>query len=326
MPLPLLDVSHLHKRFGLAVVVDDLSFRVSAGEIFGLLGPNGAGKSTTMQMIVGLIDPDRGTVSLDGSPLCGRDPARFREIGFVPQELAIYPEMTAEENLLFFGDLFGIPRYQLQTRIAEVMDWIGLSRTSRQRCGSFSGGMKRRLNFGVGILHQPKLLILDEPTVGVDPQSRAHLLDCIRQLAATGVGVVYASHYLEEVEALCSRLSIIDHGKLLLTGSMEQLCHSGPRRIELSVTRGSEKLQQHLPVGARCRRSSVDDVLTIEMPIGPAGRANENAGQEDRLLETVSELLSLVRDSGAELRDIHTPQPSLEQLFLSLTGRSLRDA
>ncbi|MDA0834963.1 MAG: ABC transporter ATP-binding protein [Planctomycetota bacterium] len=323
MPIPLLEVSHLQKRFGKAVVVNDLSFSVTAGEIFGLLGPNGAGKSTTMQMIVGLLEPDGGTITLEGMPLCGRDTERFREIGFVPQDLAIYPEMSAEENLQFFGDLFGIPRVPLRSRIAEVMDWIGLSRSSHQRCGSFSGGMKRRLNFGIGILHQPKILILDEPTVGVDPQSRAHLLDCVRELAATGVGVVYASHYLEEVEALCSRLSIVDHGKILLTGTMDELCHSGPRRIELSVTRGSEQLQRRLPTEARCHRSLIDNVLKIDMPIDLTDTTRN--GTEDRLLEKVSELISLVRDSGAELREIHTPQPSLEQLFLSLTGRTLRD-
>ncbi len=336
--MPLLEVSQLHKRFGPAVVVDDLSFSVAAGEIFGLLGPNGAGKSTTMQMIVGLLEPDAGSVMLDDRSLIRRDPERFREIGYVPQELAIYPELTATENLKFFGDLFGIPRLRLRARIAEVLEAIGLSEKSGQKTGTFSGGMKRRLNFGIGILHQPRILILDEPTVGVDPQSRAHLMNCIRQLADAGVAVIYASHYLEEVEALCDRLSIIDHGRTLLAGRTDELCRSHPQSVKITVTSGSDSLSSRLPKEAKYQKSMETDVATIEMPVGKAhatasptltGQNNRRIPDDEssasHLLEIVTELLTIVRESGAELREIQTPQPNLEQLFLSLTGRSLRD-
>ncbi len=195
--MSLLEVSHLRKTFGRLVAVEDVSFSVCAGEIFGLLGPNGAGKSTTMNMVVGLLAPDSGSIRLDGQELEPTNRSLRESLGVVPQDLAIYPELTARENLHFFGRLYGIKGQDLKRRIGEALERAGLASRADDRAENFSGGMKRRLNFGVALLHRPRLLILDEPTVGVDPQSRAHLLDCVRALSCEGVAAVYASHYME---------------------------------------------------------------------------------------------------------------------------------
>ena len=229
--VPLLEVSHLRKSFGATVAVDDLSFHVEAGEIFGLVGPNGAGKSTTMMILAGVRRADAGSVLIGGHAASEGTPAVQRMLGVVPQDLAIYVDLTARENLEFFGELYDVPGAELQARIERVLGQIGLESHADQYVRTFSGGMKRRLNFGMALIHEPRLVILDEPTVGVDPQSRSHILDCVRQLAAEGVGVIYASHYMEEVEALCQRVGIIDQGKLLAEGTLEELL--GPSRQNL---------------------------------------------------------------------------------------------
>ncbi len=229
--VPLLEVSHLRKSFGNTVAVSDLSFHVDAGEIFGLVGPNGAGKSTTMMILAGVRRADAGTVTIAGHAAGQGKPAVQRMLGVVPQDLAIYADLTARENLEFFGEMYDVPRAELERRIERVLGQVGLEPHADQYVRTFSGGMKRRLNFGMALIHQPRLVILDEPTVGVDPQSRSHILDCVRQLAAEGVAVIYASHYMEEVEALCQRVAVIDHGKLLAVGTLEELL--GPSRQNL---------------------------------------------------------------------------------------------
>jgi ABC-2 type transport system ATP-binding protein len=228
---PLLQVSHLRKSFGGTVAVDDLSLHVDGGEIFGLVGPNGAGKSTTMMILAGVRRADAGTVAIAGHPAGQGNRSVQRMLGVVPQDLAIYAEMTARENLEFFGELYNVPGTELERRIERVLGQVGLESHADQYVRTFSGGMKRRLNFGVALIHEPRLVILDEPTVGVDPQSRSHILDCVRQLASQGVGVIYASHYMEEVEAICRRVAVIDHGKLLAEGTLEELL--GPSRQNL---------------------------------------------------------------------------------------------
>src|SRR5580693_5413258 len=219
----LLEVCNLRKTFGNLVAVEDVSFSVAAGEVFGLLGPNGAGKSTTMNMVVGLLAPDSGSIRLDGRELAPENRDLRMALGVVPQDLAIYPDLTARENLDFFGRLYGIRGRELKSRISEALSRTGLTSRANDRAANFSGGMKRRLNFGVALLHRPKLLILDEPTVGVDPQSRAHLLDCVRDLSREGIAAVYASHYMEEVETICQRVAIVDHGRVLACDHIKTL-------------------------------------------------------------------------------------------------------
>ena len=197
----LLQVENLRKSYGSHVAVQDVSFSLDQGEVFGLLGPNGAGKSTTMMMLAGLLLPDSGTIRLgsEGTVYDARNPEHRRQLGVVPQDLAIYPELNAVENLRFFGGIYGMSGATLQRRIDEVLSRVGLTGDAHRASHEYSGGMKRRLNFGVALLHSPKLLILDEPTVGVDPQSRSHMMDTVRNVSAEGVAVIYASHYMEEV-------------------------------------------------------------------------------------------------------------------------------
>ena len=221
--MPLLEVKNLRKSYESLVAVAGVSFEVRAGEVFGLLGPNGAGKSTTMLMIAGLVPSDAGMIDLDGKPFDPRNPAMRSQLGVVPQDLAIYPELTATENLQFFGRLYGIKGKILSDRIQAALERVGLTGRADDPAGTYSGGMKRRLNFACALLHHPRLLILDEPTVGVDPQSRSHLLACVRDLNAEGVAVIYASHYMEEVQTLCERVAIMDHGKILAMDTLNNL-------------------------------------------------------------------------------------------------------
>lgn len=219
----LLEVSHLRKSYGETMAVRDTSFHVAQGEILGLVGPNGAGKTTTLMILAGLLRPDAGSIQILGQPQDPDSPEFKRLLGVVPQDLAIYPDLTARENLRFFGQLYGLRGRTLQQRVDDVLERTQLTPNAHNLVRTYSGGMKRRLNFGVALLHEPQLVILDEPTVGVDPQSRAHLLASVRELSAAGMGVVYASHYMEEVEAICHRVAILDEGRLLACGTLAEL-------------------------------------------------------------------------------------------------------
>jgi ABC-2 type transport system ATP-binding protein len=313
----LLEVSHLRKSFGNTVAVDDLSFHVEAGEIFGLLGPNGAGKSTTMTIIAGHRRADSGTVTIAGQPAGLQQRTVQRMLGVVPQNLAIYDDLTARENIKFFGDLYGVRGAELKRRIERVLDLIGLQSHADQFVRTFSGGMKRRLNFGVALIHEPRLVILDEPTVGIDPQSRSHILECIRQLAAEGVGVIYASHYMEEVEAICRRVAIIDHGKLLALGTLEEL---------IDQSNGDLSVRIAAPVGdLRVRLSGLADIVASdedEPRVVIRRERNATTGAVTRRLTSVMEILSA---RGVDVISIDTHKQNLESLFLEMTGRKLRD-
>lgn len=220
---PVLSVRHLGRRFGDVVAVDGVSFTVAAGETYGLLGPNGAGKTTTISMICGVLAPDSGEVDVAGLPMrTGAVPAK-ELLGLVPQDVAVYPELTPRENLAFFGRLAGIGRGRLAARVDEVLATIGLADRADDRVKALSGGMKRRLNIGIGLLNEPRLLVLDEPTVGVDPQSRHAILESVGSLAAEGMAVLYTTHYMEEAERLCDRLLIMDHGRSIAEGTPRAL-------------------------------------------------------------------------------------------------------
>ena len=213
----------LVRHFGDLVAVDGVSFHIEPGETYGLLGPNGAGKTTTISIVAGLIPADRGTVTVAGKPMGPRQVHVKRHVGLVPQDLAIYPELSARENLVFFGRLQGMGGRELSRRVDEVLALIGLTDRAKDATKEYSGGMKRRLNIGVGLLHRPTLLILDEPTVGVDPQSRNAILESVEALSVEGMAVLYTTHYMEEAERLCDRIAIIDSGRLQAEGTRNEL-------------------------------------------------------------------------------------------------------
>jgi ABC-2 type transport system ATP-binding protein len=314
--MSLLEVEHLRKSFGRLVAVDDVSFRVEAGEIFGLLGPNGAGKSTTMMMLAGLIEPDAGTVRIDGQTLDRANRGPLRTLGVAPQDLALYPDLTARENLRFFGRLYGLRGDLLDERIETVLERTGLAARADDLAGEYSGGMKRRLNFGIALLHRPRLLILDEPTVGVDPQSRSHLLESVRELRAEGIAVLYASHYMEEVQAICDRVAIMDHGRVLACDGLRQLLGRLNPELCLRISPPANGLLKKIEGLAEVRSES-DGGTTLVVSNGQSG-----AG---RLDATLARILAVLSQSQVELRAIETEEPNLERLFLELTGHRLRD-
>ena len=314
--MSLLEVEHLHKKYGDFVAVQDLSFEVAAGEILGLLGPNGAGKTTAMMILAGLRESDGGEVRIGGRRFA-EDPANLKQqMGVVPQELAIYPDLTGWENLAFFGGLYGYSGDRLKRRVEECLEVVGLVEFARQYVRTYSGGMKRRLNFSVGILHEPKLVILDEPTVGVDPQSRSHLLECVRGLSQSGVAVIYCSHYMEEIEALCQRVAIMDHGQLLKYGRLDELLDRSRRDLEMRVTGWNGGLAAQLQ-GLVSVESAGDATAHLAMR-----RVTEGEGN---LTDRLERVLAIVRDAQGEIQTIQTKEYNLERLFLELTGRRLRD-
>ena len=314
-----LEVVDLRKSFGSVCVVDGVSFTVASGEVFGLLGPNGAGKTTTMSMIAGLLEADSGEVRFDGRSIKSLTNDDRRFLGIAPQDLAIYPELSARENLEFFGKLYGLHGGDLKQRCGEVLDQIGLTEQADRHSGHFSGGMKRRLNFGVALIHRPQLLILDEPTVGVDPQSRSYLLDCVRHEASRGMAVIYCSHYMEEVSAICNRVAIIDHGRRLAMGSLDELLGQVQQELAMRVRRLSDAARERL--------------ANLIAPNGTANRDESRlvlnrsvmSGNADGLVHELRRVLEILDAENSELVSIETSQSNLERLFLELTGHSLRD-
>lgn len=224
----MLEVRSVRKTYGDLVAVHDVSLSVRPGEVVGLLGPNGAGKSTTVSMIAGLVTPDSGQVLIDGAPLQGDTDPKKRRIGLVPQDLALYDELSALQNLRFFGALYDLGSQALETAIASSLQLVGLTERAKDRVGTFSGGMKRRLNLAASLLHDPDILLLDEPTVGVDPQSRNAIFSNLETLKARGKGLLYTTHYMEEVERLADRVVIVDHGRVVASDTLEGLQHHAP--------------------------------------------------------------------------------------------------
>lgn len=312
----LLEVDGLCKSFGNLKAVDQLSFQVEQGEAFGLLGPNGAGKSTTMMMICGLLQPDAGDVRLEGRSLNRQHPLSRSRMGVVPQDLAIYPDLTARENLQFFGRLYHLDKATLQKRVHETLDQVGLLGRADDLAATFSGGMKRRLNFAAAVLHKPALLILDEPTVGVDPQSRAHLIECIRQLQAAGTAIIYASHYMEEVQVICSRVAIVDHGRLLACDLIPVLLHQIPLEVEFRL--GTASLPAAFEPGPCAVLESSVDEMTLRI-------CNAGGNSETAMSGEITRILNSLAEHRISVRSIRTHEPSLERLFLKLTGHTLRD-
>ena len=313
MVQPVLDVAGLKKSFGDIHAVQGVSFHIDPGETYGLLGPNGAGKTTTISMASGLLESDGGSVKVAGEPMTTKTLEPKAKVGLVPQDIAVYPDLTARENLRFFGKLYGMDKDALGSRVDEVLDVIGLSDRADDRADEFSGGMKRRLNIGIGLLHSPSLLILDEPTVGVDPQSRNAILESVERLSAEGLAVLYTTHYMEEAERLCDRVGIIDKGEIKAEGTRRELVHlvGEADRVRISVAGGSHNVAGPLEELAGITKATATDGH-IELIATDAG-------------EVLADALRLVTDSGAAVTSVAVDEPDLEAVFLHLTGKALRD-
>ena len=306
-----LEVRDLRHSYGQAKALDGVQIEVQAGEMFGLLGPNGAGKTTLMSILACLLEPTSGEARLDGAWLSPQNRAPRPWIGVVPQELALYQDLSARENLQFFGSLYGMSETRLKARTEEVLAAIGLAERADDRAGTFSGGMQRRLNLGVGLIHEPKLLLLDEPTTGVDPQSRNHIFEEIRRVNRAGMTVIYTSHYMEEVEALCTRIGVIDHGRIIACDTLAGLLSQMDGILRLRFQEVTEQLRQRL--------RQLSDVRDLDEQDGKVTVYCKEA--ESTLLK----ILSVVNETHAELVGLEMEEPNLERVFLHLTGRALRD-
>jgi ABC-2 type transport system ATP-binding protein len=311
MTAAFLEVREVSKHYGETLALNRVSFDVQEGEVFGLLGPNGAGKTTLLSIVSCLLEPTSGEVHLLDRPLLLGDREVRRLIGVVPQELALYGDLTARENLGFFGELYGIRGPELRRRVGRILAAIGLEDKADDRVRTFSGGMKRRLNLGVALVHGPRLLLLDEPTVGVDPQSRNHIFEEVRRLNGEGMTLVYTSHYMEEVQALCSRIGIMDHGRLQACDTLPRLLQVLPGVIRFSVAALTPVLREHLKKLPGASLSEGEDgQLELEC-------ADEKG--------TLVELMRLLQQTHAELVSLDIEETNLERVFLHLTGRHLRD-
>jgi len=280
----MLNFENVRKQYGAVVAVDGLTLTVNCGEVLGLLGPNGAGKSTSVNLAVGLLAPDGGRVAVNGrNP---RDPDARQRLGVAPQALALYDMLSGRENLRFFGQMYGLTGAKLAERVRWALDFVGLAERADDRVGAYSGGMKRRLNLAAALVHDPELILLDEPTVGVDPHSRNQIFENILELKRLGRTLIYTTHYMEEAERLCDRVAIIDHGKLLALGSVDALLatHGARPTLIVQTSSGEERIETTDPLGALNRLAA-----------------------------------------SCTVQSFHLERATLEQVFLHLTGRSLRD-
>lgn len=308
----MIQVDNLHKSFNSLHAVDGISFEVNQGELFGFLGPNGAGKTTTLSMISGLLKPDAGRVEIGGIDVWSSPVQAKKMLGLVPQEISLYEELSARENLQFWGSLYDITRTELKKSIDELLERVGLADRAKEPVSKFSGGMKRRLNVAVGLVHRPKVVFFDEPTVGIDPQSRNNILDFIREIAQAGSTVIFTTHHLEEAESLCERLAIMDHGKMLATGSVEELAKIVGDG-DIVTVRGEFDTIQFQKIFENDGVTFInlaDQNATIGLtPSGP----------------TVANVMQRLTEAEIEVHDLSIQKPSLESVFLKLTGRALRD-
>ena len=310
----MLEVTTLKKNYGEFTAVDGISLHIDKGEVVGLLGPNGAGKSTTISMIATLFKPSSGEILFEGENIVKNPKVIQPFIGYVPQEIALYETLSGYENLKYFGALYGLSGKVLKEQIQRISEIIGIGDRLKDRVSTYSGGMKRRINIGVGLLHNPKLVIMDEPTVGIDPQSRNHILETVNKLKSEGTSVLYTSHYMEEVEAICERIYIMDHGKIIAEGTQESL-------LEQSKIQSGMKLKFEKPVS-----KIIDQIKTInwvtqvqmldeyEVSVRSSGNGNSHK-------DILNALMAM--DLGLVSFDIQ--KPDLEQVFLHMTGRGLRD-
>lgn len=313
MTEPVLQVDGITKSFGDIHAVRGVGFHIDPGETYGLLGPNGAGKTTSISMIAGLLEPDAGSVVVAGERLTTRSTGPKRAIGLVPQELAIYPDLTARENLSFFGRLYDLSGDRLTSRIDHVLEIVGLAERANDAAKEYSGGMKRRLNIAIGLLHEPALLILDEPTVGVDPQSRNAILESVEQLSTEGMAVLYTTHYMEEAERLCDRVGIIDDGEIKAEGDRRKLVSMIGEKDRVVVDATGPMDGVAAALGAL---PGVTDATAAE------GRVDLLA---DDAAVVLSSVFSTLSTHDLAVTSLQVIEPDLEAVFLHLTGKALRD-
>jgi ABC-2 type transport system ATP-binding protein len=305
-------VQNLSKTFGDIRAVDHISFTVSRGELFGFLGPNGAGKTTAINMISGLLRPDEGTVFIEDYNVRESPRAAKRLLGLVPQDLALYEEFNARENLYFWGGLYGLSRSELKKNAAEVLACVGLEDRAGEPVYRYSGGMKRRLNLAIGLVHHPRVLLLDEPTVGIDPQARNNILDVIRGIARQGTTILFTTHNLDEAEKLCDRIAIIDYGKILEVGSVSELAKVVGDR-DIIALHGEFTAEQF----RQCLENEPVSLLAVSDQSASLSLLHDDYG--------MASLVNQLTKAGIELADISIQKPTLENVFLKLTGRELRD-
>ncbi len=311
--MKVLEVNNLTKKFKDLTAVDNIKFSIEDGEIYGLLGPNGAGKSTVINMICGLISSDTGEMKILESDIKKNIKFTKKNIGLVPQSIAVYWELTALENVKFFGSLYGLKGKELEERSLEALEFVGLIDRIKEPCRNFSGGMSRRLNIACAIVHKPKIIIMDEPTVGIDPQSRNHILNSVKKLNKIGSTIIYTSHYMEEVEEICSKVGIMDHGKLIAEGTKEEL--------KALITDYNY---------IRVKVANMDNI-DIEKFKNINGINNINIRENTIIFEINKDMINMDKivrvfvDNNISIREINTVMPNLEDVFLKLTGRKLRN-
>jgi ABC-2 type transport system ATP-binding protein len=309
----MIQVEKLSKSFASVRAVDAVSFLIKPGEIYGLLGPNGAGKTTTISCISGLLKPDGGRCQINGIDIAADSIGARRGLGVVPQETAIYDTLTARENVRYFASLYGLGGADLRQRVDQALERVGLAAESKQASRKFSGGMKRRLNLAIGLVSRPGTLLLDEPTVGIDPQGRIHILEVVREVQREGTAILYTTHYLEEAETLCDRVGIMDHGKILAEGSIQDLRRQVGEGTIVTLRGRFTAAALEAAIGGQ----DFVHVITLEDNSAMLSVMGEH--------QAASGVLSTVLRAGCEVSDITMQEPSLQSLFIKLTGRELRD-
>jgi ABC-2 type transport system ATP-binding protein len=310
---PAIEVQSLHKYFGDLQAVRDATFSVETGEVLSLLGPNGAGKSTTISMLSGLLEPTEGQASIMGYSILTEPEAAKACLGVVPQDIALYPDMSARENLVFWGKMYGLRGAALKQRVDEVLEVIGLADRQKDRIGKYSGGMKRRVNIGAALLHKPQVIIMDEPTVGIDPQSRRHILDNVKELNRQGMTVLYTTHYMEEAQELSDHIAIMDQGEVIAFDTHDELIQlvGEQTRIDLTLNvEGTQVIESWRGVPGVSKVISEDGRVTVLV--------DDSNLVLPRLFDTANAL-------DARITSVDIQEPNLETVFLHLTGRALRD-
>jgi len=311
----MLEVRNLVKKYGEKLAVDDISFDIREGEIFSLLGPNGAGKTTTISILSTLFSPSAGDASILGYSVTKNPMEVKRLIGVVPQEIALYDDMTALENLNFWGEMYGLSGGTLKARVKELLEQIGLADRAKERIKTYSGGMKRRVNIAVGLMHKPRLLFMDEPTVGIDPQSRRAILDSVKALNKEGMTILYTTHYMEEAQELSDRVGIIDHGKLIALGTQSELTAQVGEMDTLILHLGENEDPEHLAQALK----TLSGVLQANPSDHTIALVTPSAE------ELLAPVVSRANELGIKIHSIDMREPNLEAVFLHLTGRALRD-
>ncbi|MCY6353720.1 ABC transporter ATP-binding protein [Clostridium sp. ZS2-4] len=311
--MKLVQIENLTKKFGDLTAVDNINLNIEDKEIYGLLGPNGAGKSTIINIMCGLLSMGKGTVKILDRDIKKEAYFTKKNIGVVPQDIAIYEELTSFENVKFFASLYGLRGEELKKRTMEALEFVGLSDKAKELPKDFSGGMKRRLNIACAIAHRPKLIIMDEPTVGIDPQSRNHILQSVKKLNSMGCTIIYTTHYMEEVEAICTRIGIIDHGKVIAEGTKEELkaIVTDKNTIEITVDASAEIKEEDI--------KNVNGVIEVKVS------GNKIKINSYREVSNLDKIILYFTSNNIEIRNIETQRPDLETVFLTLTGRKLRD-